>query len=83
MASALINHRVRLKHELDKHRASARSAARPVFVAADDLAAVLAEVDALRRKTAAVERLHVWENEDRKRFVFADDLGAALEIPGF
>lgn len=38
--------------------------------------------DAAKRRVRAAELLHVWTNEDGKRFVFADDLAAALEIPG-
>ena len=32
-------------------------------------------------KVRRVERLHVWTNEDGKRFVFADDLAEALGLP--
>lgn len=55
----------------------------------DTLVQVEAERDALavrlaaaERKVRAVELLHVWTNDDGKRFVFADELAVALEIPG-
>lgn len=31
----------------------------------------------------AVSQLKVWTNEDGRRFVFEDDLAAALEVPGY
>jgi len=33
------------------------------------------------KKVRAVERVRVWTNEDRKRFMFADDIRDALGIP--
>jgi hypothetical protein len=41
-----------------------------------------ARADKYERAYWAVSQLHVWTNEDGKRFVFADDLAAALEVPG-
>lgn len=54
---------------------------------ADSILAAFAGSSALKRakdperKVRAAERLHVWQNEDGRRFVFADDLADALEIP--
>lgn len=45
--------------------------------ARDAAEAKLAEAE---RKVRAVKLLHVWTNEDGKRFVFADELAVALEI---
>ena len=47
-----------------------------------EAAQVREALQAAERKVRAVELLHVWTNEDGKRFVFMDDLAVALEIPG-
>lgn len=36
---------------------------------------------AAEAKVHAIARIHVWTNEDRKEFLFADDVRAALGLP--
>jgi hypothetical protein len=46
-----------------------------------DNARLRAELEQARAKVRAVEQVRCWTNEDGKRFVFADDLLAAVEAP--
>jgi hypothetical protein len=55
-------------------------AARDRLIDERNLAHAVAE--SAQAKLRAVETLHVWTNEDGRRFVFADDLAVALRIPG-
>lgn len=64
--------------EVERLRAALRDAAEQVAEADDAVGAAIARAHTAETKLHAVAMVKAWKNEDGKRFVFADELFAAV-----